>query len=87
MNRFPSRVYKSPTDQNLIEYDRRIASRHDRETPAEGYIPNATTAIAVASAVAIQVFEKELVDFERSLRAGLKDNEWTGVVPQIETNS
>jgi hypothetical protein len=66
-----------PTDSDMIEYDRRIASHLRTPFPAAGIVPNEETAKAIALAVAIPIWGKEKVHSELPLRAGLKGNVWT----------
>jgi hypothetical protein len=68
---------KVPSDEDLLEYDRRIAERHDSKVPTAGYIPDSATAIAIATAVCVPVLGKKLVESEQPLKAGLKNEAWT----------
>ncbi len=62
------------SDEDMIEYDRRLASHYKASFPAAGVIPDAETAKAIAAAVAIPIWGKETVQSELPLRAGLKGN-------------
>jgi hypothetical protein len=63
--------------EDMIEYDRRLASHYKASFPAAGVIPDADTAKAIAMAVAIPIWGKKIVEAEQPLRAGLKGNVWT----------
>lgn len=65
------------SDEDMIEYDRRLATHYKATFPAAGIIPDADTAKTIAMAVAIPIFGKKIVQSELPLRAGLKGNVWT----------
>jgi hypothetical protein len=64
-------------DDEMIEYDRRLASNYRVAFPVRGVVPDADTAKAIAMAVAIPIWGKKTVQAELPLRAGLKGNVWT----------
>jgi hypothetical protein len=68
--------YKA-SDDEMIEYDRRLASGYKAVFPTAGVIPDADTAKAIAEAVAIPLWGKKIVQSELPFRAGLKGNVWT----------
>ncbi len=45
--------------------------------PEQGYVPDATTAIAIAQAVWLPIYGKKTLDNERPFQAVLKDDVWT----------
>jgi hypothetical protein len=45
--------------------------------PEQGYVPDATTAIAIAQAVWLPIYGKKTLDNERPFQAALKDDVWT----------
>jgi hypothetical protein len=51
--------------------------------PKDGFVPNATVALAIADAVLTPVYGKKTVDSERPFKAALNGNVWTvtGSVP------
>jgi hypothetical protein len=51
--------------------------------PKDGFVPNATVALAVADAVLLPVYGKKTIDSERPFKAVLNGNVWTitGSVP------
>jgi hypothetical protein len=51
--------------------------------PKEGFVPTETVALAIAEAVLVPVYGKNVIDTERPFRAVLKANVWTvtGTVP------
>jgi hypothetical protein len=44
--------------------------------PEQGYVPDATTAIAIAQAVWLPIYGKKTLDNERPFQAVLKDDIW-----------
>jgi len=64
--------------------------------PAEGYVPNEETAIAIAVAVWIPIYGKEKIEEKKPIKAVLKDGVWhvrgsipkglIGGVPEAEIN-
>lgn len=64
-------------DDEMIEYDRRLAENYKSVFPAAGLVPDAETAKSIALAIAIPVWGKQMVTSELPLRAGLKGNVWT----------
>lgn len=50
--------------------------------PANGYVPDATTAMKIAEAVLIPIYGQGQIDSEHPLHAVLKDDVWT-----VETTS
>ena len=63
--------------EDAIEYDRRLAKNAKNYIPANGYVPDAQTAIYIATAVALPIYGKKKIDSEAPLHAGLKDGVWT----------
>jgi hypothetical protein len=51
--------------------------------PKQGFVPNESVALAIAEAVLIPVYGKNVIDSERPFKAVLKSNVWTisGSVP------
>jgi hypothetical protein len=45
--------------------------------PKQGYVPDATTAIAIAEAVWLPIYGKKTLDQERPFQAVLKNDVWT----------
>ncbi len=45
-------------------------------SPKNGFVPDASTAVAVAYAVAIPAYGKPQIDSEKPLRAQLRDGKW-----------
>ena len=67
---------RKPSDE-AMEYDRRVAAKAKSYMPAEGYIPDAETAISVATAISMPIYGKKVIDSELPLRAELKGGVWT----------
>jgi hypothetical protein len=65
------------SDDDMLEYDRRLASHYKATFPAAGIIPDADTAKAIAMAVATPIWGKKIVQSELPFKAGLKGNIWT----------
>lgn len=59
------------------------AARHNYK-PAEGYVPNEETAIAIAVAVWVPIYGKERIEEKKPYKAILKDGIWyvRGSIPQ-----
>ncbi len=70
-------IGQQPSTEEMLEYDRRLATQVNTQVPSQGFVPNAETAIAVAKAVATPVLGATEVNEELPLRAGLKDGVWT----------
>ena len=66
-----------PTDEDFIEYDRRLAAKTKLVIPQAGLIPDEETAKAVAQAIAVPIWGRQTVISELPLMAGLKGNIWT----------
>ena len=60
-----------------VEFNRRIALRSQSESPVNGFVPDASTAIAIATAVVAPIYGKAVVEAEKPWKAGLKDGVWT----------
>ncbi|MFT4112478.1 NTF2 fold immunity protein [Silvibacterium sp.] len=65
------------SDDDWIEYDRRLAEHAHLSIPASGLIPDQATAAAVAAAIAVPIWGKDVVSAELPLKARLKGNVWT----------
>ena len=64
-------------DDRMIEFDRRLAVGTPSVSPEKGFVPDASTAIAIATAVVVPIYGKAIVKEETPWRAGLKDGVWT----------
>jgi len=65
------------SDNDMIEYDRRLTVNYKSVFPAAGVVPDPETAKSIALAVAVPIWGKDQVTSELPLRAGLKRNVWT----------
>jgi NTF2 fold immunity protein len=65
------------SENDMIEYDRRLAESYKTVFPAAGVVPDADTAKSIALAIAIPIWGKETVTSELPLRAALKGDVWT----------
>jgi hypothetical protein len=62
-----------------VEYARRIVASEKTYRPAAGYVPDSKRAVAIATAVLIPIYGKDIIDAERPWHTGLKDGVWTVV--------
>ena len=65
------------SDQEEFEFNRRLAKTSKSVLPAEGFVTNKETAIAIAYAISLPVYGKKQLDSELPFRAELKDGVWT----------
>jgi hypothetical protein len=59
-----------------FDYVRRSIVLSRSYAPKDGYVPDASTAIAIADAVTVPIYGRSTVDQEKPLRAELKDGRW-----------
>src|SRR5580658_135878 len=70
---------QSSGDQDRVEYARRIIIGLKTVEPADGYVPDASAAIAIGTAVLAPIYGRSTIDAEQPWNAGLKDGVWTVV--------
>ena len=68
---------QSSKDQEEFEFTRRQIHTAPNFVPKGGVVPDASTATAIAYAVAVPVYGKKMMDDELPFRADLKDGVWT----------
>ncbi len=59
-----------------FDYVRRTIVVSRSFVPKDGYVPDASTAIAIADAVTVPIYGRSTVDSEKPLRAELKEGRW-----------
>ena len=62
-----------------VQYARQIIARGKTYMPAPGYVPDSTTAVAIATVVLIPIYGKAKIDSEKPWHTELKDGVWTVV--------
>jgi hypothetical protein len=68
-----------PSDQEAVEYARRLIVGTKPVVRSGGYVPDQATAIRIAIAVLIPIYGERIEDGEKPWRAGLKGDVWTVV--------
>jgi hypothetical protein len=68
-----------PSDQEAVEYARRLAVGTKPVVREGGYVPDEATAVRIAIAVLIPIYGEKIEDGEKPWRAGLKGDVWTVV--------
>ena len=69
----------SSSDNQAVEYARRVIDGQKNVPPVSGYVPDSDTAIAIATAVLIPIYGKSTVASEKPWHTGLRDDVWTVV--------
>jgi hypothetical protein len=67
------------SDQEAVEYARRLIVGTNPVVRDGGYVPDQSTAIRIATAVLIPIYGEKIEDGEKPWRAGLKGDVWTVV--------
>ena len=67
------------SNQEAVEYARRLAIRAKPGVRSDGYVPDQATAIRIATAILIPIYGKRIEEGEKPWRAGLKGDVWTVV--------
>ena len=67
---------QTPNLSSDFEYVRHTMVLSDSYVPKGGYVPDASTAMAVAYAIAVPIYGRPAVDAEKPLRTELKDGKW-----------
>jgi hypothetical protein len=69
---------QSPQDPVVVFTQRTIANTKSYR-PADGYVPDSKTAVAIATAVLTPIYGKSDIDSESPWHTGLKNSIWTVV--------
>lgn len=64
-------------DHDEFIYNRHLIAHSRSFVPKNGFVPDKTTAVAIAYVVAVPIYGKKEMDQERPFRAELKDGVWT----------
>ena len=76
---FVSLAATQSREDPAIAYARRIIVGEKTYIPAAGYVPDSSTAVAIATAVLAPIYGKAKIDAEKPWHTGLKDGVWTVV--------
>lgn len=68
---------QAPSDHEEFVFVRQQIKASRPFIPKNGYVPDKETAMAIAYAVAVPVYGKEIIDAEKPLRAELEGGKWT----------
>jgi len=69
----------SSSDDQAVDYARRLAARQKTAVPTSGFVPDSDTAVAIATAVLVPIYGKSIAASEKPWHAGLKGGVWTVV--------
>lgn len=75
---YPMTAQQTNQDQ-AVEYARRVISHEKSVVPVSGYVSDSDTAIAIAKAVLIPIYGKNIGSAETPWKAGLENGVWTVV--------
>src|SRR5437763_15217579 len=68
-----------PSDDDAIEYARRLVVGTKPVVRVQGYVPDQATAVRIAIAVLIPIYGEKIETAEKPWKAGLKGDVWTVV--------